>query len=29
MSMGLKSPLLAAEGPMPFEFSSLDEAKRI
>lgn len=27
MSMGLKSPLLPAEGPIPFEFSSLDEAK--
>lgn len=28
MSMGLKSPLLPAEGPAPFEFSSLDEAKQ-
>lgn len=28
MSMGLKSPLLPAEGPIPFEFSNLDEAKR-
>lgn len=27
MSLGLKSPLLPAEGPIPFEFSSLDEAK--
>ncbi len=27
MSMGLKSPLLPAEGPVQFEFSSLDEAK--
>jgi hypothetical protein len=28
MSQGLKSPLLPAEGPIPFEFSSLEEAKR-
>jgi oxepin-CoA hydrolase/3-oxo-5,6-dehydrosuberyl-CoA semialdehyde dehydrogenase len=28
MSMGLKSPLLPTEGPIPFEFSSLDEAKK-
>ena len=28
MSMGLKSPLLPGEGPIPFEFSSLDEAKK-
>jgi hypothetical protein len=28
MSMGLKSPLLPAEGPIPFEFSSLEEAKQ-
>lgn len=28
MSMGLKSPLLPAEGPIVFEFSSLDEAKK-
>lgn len=28
MSMGLKTPLLPADGPIPFEFSSLDEAKR-
>lgn len=27
MSLGLKTPLLPAEGPIPFEFSSLDEAK--
>lgn len=27
MSMGLKSPLLPEEGPIPFEFSSLNEAK--
>jgi hypothetical protein len=25
--MGLKTPLLPAEGPIPFEFSSLAEAK--
>ena len=28
MSQGLKSPLLPAEGPISFEFSSLHEAKR-
>lgn len=28
MPMGLKSPLLPAEGPVPIEFSSLDEAKK-
>ena len=28
MSMGLRSPLLPAEGPVPFEFSDLDEAKK-
>ena len=28
MSMGLKSPLLPAEGLVPFEFPSLDEAKQ-
>jgi hypothetical protein len=28
MSMGLKSPLMPAEGPIPFEFSSLEEAKQ-
>jgi hypothetical protein len=28
MSMGLKTPLLPAEGPIPFEFSSLEEAKK-
>jgi len=28
MSQGVKSPLLPAEGPIPFEFSSLEEAKR-
>jgi hypothetical protein len=28
MSMGLKSPLLPGDGPIPFEFSSLDEAKK-
>lgn len=28
MSKGLKTPLLPAEGSIPFEFSSLDEAKR-
>jgi hypothetical protein len=28
MSQGLKNPLLPAEGPIPFEFSSLDEAKK-
>jgi hypothetical protein len=28
MPMGLKSPLLSGDGPIPFEFSSLDEAKR-
>ena len=27
MSMGLRSPLLPAEGPVPFEFSDLEEAK--
>jgi hypothetical protein len=27
LPMGLKTPLLPAEGPIPFEFSSLDEAK--
>lgn len=27
MPMGLRSPLLPAEGPVPFEFSDLDEAK--
>ena len=28
MSMGLKSPLLPGEGPIPFEFSNLEEAKK-
>ena len=28
MSMGLKSPLLPAEGPIPFEFANLEEAKK-
>lgn len=28
MSMGIKSPLLPADGPIPFEFSTLDEAKK-
>jgi hypothetical protein len=28
MSMGLKSPLLPAEGPVPFEFDNLEEAKK-
>ena len=28
LPMGLKTPLLPAEGPIPFEFSSLDEAKQ-
>lgn len=28
MSMGIKSPLLPGEGPIPFEFSGLDEAKK-
>jgi hypothetical protein len=29
LPMGLKTPLLPAEGTAPFEFSSLDEAKKI
>ncbi|MGZ3937726.1 MAG: hypothetical protein ACXVLT_03310 [Flavisolibacter sp.] len=28
MSMGLKSPLLPAEGPVPFLFANLEEAKK-
>ena len=28
LPMGLKTPLLPVEGPIPFEFSSLDEAKK-
>ena len=28
MSLGLKSPLLPAEGPIPFEFSNIGEAKK-
>jgi hypothetical protein len=28
MSMGLKSPLLPTEGPIPFEFLNLEEAKQ-